>query len=192
MFEHNPAPGSTPFAERNEAVGTSETAHPWYLIRTKSGKEQYVHRELSRRLPETFMPMLETRSRQRTVSLVPLFPQYLFARLELAAHYFEIRYMPGVVGFISTGYEPLAVAQTIVDCVRSRCRDGVVQIPRRPFQHNQHVRVINEPFRDFDAIFEGYGPAMAINMPASSVLLVWMLILGVFMWRRGRIDEMPA
>jgi hypothetical protein len=26
---------------------------------------------------------------------------------------------------------------------------------------------------------------MAINMPASSVLLVWMLILGVFMWRRG-------
>jgi hypothetical protein len=33
------------------------------------------------------------------------------------------------------------------------------------------------------------GPAMAINMPASSVLLVWMLILGVFMWRRDRIDE---
>jgi hypothetical protein len=29
------------------------------------------------------------------------------------------------------------------------------------------------------------GLAMAINMPASSLLLVWMLILGVFMWRRG-------
>lgn len=27
--------------------------------------------------------------------------------------------------------------------------------------------------------------AMAINMPASSILLVWMLTLGVFMWRRG-------
>ena len=27
--------------------------------------------------------------------------------------------------------------------------------------------------------------AMAINMPASSVLLVWMLALGVCMWRRG-------
>ena len=128
----------------------------WYLIRTKSGKEQYVHRELSRRLPETFMPMLETRSRRRTVSLVPLFPQYLFARLELAAHYFDVRYMPGVVGFISTGCEPLAVTQTIVDNVRSRCRDGVVQIPRRPFQHGQHVRIINGPFCDFDAIFEGY------------------------------------
>jgi hypothetical protein len=29
------------------------------------------------------------------------------------------------------------------------------------------------------------GLAMAINMPASALLLVWMLTLGVFMWRRG-------
>jgi len=157
MLEHNPASGSTPpSAENNQTVNMSASGLAWYLIRTKSGKEQYVHRELSRRLPETFMPMLERRSRQRTVSLVPLFPQYLFARLELAAHYFEIRYMPGVVGFISTGCEPLAVTQTIVDNVRSRCRDGVVQIPRRSFQHGQHVRIISGPFCHFDAIFEGY------------------------------------
>jgi hypothetical protein len=31
------------------------------------------------------------------------------------------------------------------------------------------------------------GLAMAINMPASSILLVWMLTLGVFMWRRGGV-----
>ncbi len=29
------------------------------------------------------------------------------------------------------------------------------------------------------------GLAMAINMPASALLLVWLLALGVFMWRRG-------
>ena len=29
------------------------------------------------------------------------------------------------------------------------------------------------------------GLAMAINMPAGSILLVWMLALGVLMWRRG-------
>jgi hypothetical protein len=29
------------------------------------------------------------------------------------------------------------------------------------------------------------GLAMAINMPAGSILLVWMLTLGVLMWRRG-------
>jgi len=31
------------------------------------------------------------------------------------------------------------------------------------------------------------GLAMAINMPASSILLVWMAALGVCMWRRGRV-----
>jgi hypothetical protein len=35
------------------------------------------------------------------------------------------------------------------------------------------------------------GLAMSINMPASSVLLAWMLTLGVLMWRRRRlgVDE---
>lgn len=32
------------------------------------------------------------------------------------------------------------------------------------------------------------GPAMAISMPASSILLIWMLSLGVLIWRRGRIS----
>jgi hypothetical protein len=33
------------------------------------------------------------------------------------------------------------------------------------------------------------GPAMAINMPASSILLVWMLSLGVLMWCREGIQS---
>ena len=31
------------------------------------------------------------------------------------------------------------------------------------------------------------GLAMATNMSAGSLLLVWMFTLGVFMWRRGRV-----
>ena len=193
MFEHNPALGSTPFAERNETVGMSPTPTSLVFDPHQVRKEQYVHRELSRRLPEIFMPMLETRSRRQTVSLVPLFPQYLFARLELAAHYFEIRYMPGVVGFISTGGELLAVAQTIVDNIRSRCRDGVVQIPRRPFQHGQHVRIISGPFCEFDAIFEGYlsgskrvailittveGCGVRVVADAASIAMQWVTVVG--------------
>jgi hypothetical protein len=36
------------------------------------------------------------------------------------------------------------------------------------------------------------GLAMAINMPASSILLVWMLALGVLMWRRGEVPAADA
>lgn len=31
-----------------------------------------------------------------------------------------------------------------------------MEIPRRPFQHGQQVRIISGPFSHFDAIFEGY------------------------------------
>ena len=153
MFEHS---GETRFAESGGTLGISASPPAWYLIRTKPGKEEYVNRELSRRVPETFMPLLETRSRRRTVSLVPLFPQYLFARLEIAVNYYDVRYMPGVIGFISAGCEPIVVTQTIVDNVRSRCTNGVVQIPQRRFHNGQYVRIISGPFCDFDAIFEGY------------------------------------
>jgi hypothetical protein len=33
-----------------------------------------------------------------------------------------------------------------------------------------------------------YNLAMAINMPASSVVLIWMIIVGIVMWRRSNID----
>ena len=33
--------------------------------------------------------------------------------------------------------------------------------------------------------------AMNINMPASSVLLVWLIIVGVLMWRRAAVSASP-
>jgi transcription antitermination factor NusG len=34
---------------------------------------------------------------------VPLFPQYVFLRCDLTAHYFQIRYAPGVASFLQEG-----------------------------------------------------------------------------------------
>lgn len=133
--------------------------HAWYLVRTKSHRETYVREQLSHIVPQVFLPMLKLpllRSHRTASSVVPLFPQYLFARLHLATHYFEIRYLPGVAGFVSTGREPLQVLEEIVDGVRARCTDGVVHLYPKPFRCGEHVRVVEGPFRDFEAIFEGY------------------------------------
>ena len=35
------------------------------------------------------------------------------------------------------------------------------------------------------------GLAMNINMPASSVVLVWIIIMGVLMWRRAAVSVSP-
>ena len=134
-------------------------ADPWYLIRTKPNRERFVGERLARIASDVFLPMLErplTRLHRPTPSLVPLFPQYVFARLHLTAQFFEVRYMPGVTGFVSTSCQPLAISEAIVDSVRSRCTDNVLHLNPLPFRRGEQVRVVAGPFRDFEAIFENY------------------------------------
>jgi transcriptional antiterminator RfaH len=129
----------------------------WYLIRTKSNRETYVRERLSHITPQVFLPMLKIFGASHVNSkAVPLFPQYIFVRFDLAAHYFDVRYLPGVNGFVASGREPLEVPEQIVDSVRSRCTDGVVQLRPKPLQGGDRVHVVEGPFRDFEAIFEGY------------------------------------
>jgi transcription antitermination factor NusG len=52
----------------------------------------------------------------------------------LVTHYFEIRYMTGVTGFVSAGPGPLVVSEEIVDSVRARCMSGVVQLSLKSLQ----------------------------------------------------------
>jgi transcriptional antiterminator RfaH len=131
----------------------------WYLIRTKSNREHLVREQLSQLIPEVFAPMLRlpsTRLRTTQSSLVPLFPQYIFARFHLATHYFDIRYMPGVAGFVCAGRSPLAVPEGIIESVRSRCTNEILQLSTKPFQRGEQVRVVAGPFSNFEAIFESY------------------------------------
>jgi len=135
------------------------TADSWYLVRTKPHKERFVCGRLGRLVSETFLPMLKlplTRSSRSTSSLAPLFPQYVFARLHITTQFFQVRYMPGVTGLVSTGCEPLAVPTAIVDSVRSRCTNDILQLNPTPLRRGEDVRIIDGPFRDLDAIFEGY------------------------------------
>jgi transcriptional antiterminator RfaH len=131
----------------------------WYLIRTKPHKERWVCDQLSAALPEAFLPMLRSVARRRghaSPTLMPLFPCYVFVRMDLKLSYFGVRYAVGVRGIVSAGQEPLAVPGEIVEEIRKRGVDGVIEIKPKPFDPGQKVRVVEGPFRDFDAIFDRY------------------------------------
>jgi transcriptional antiterminator RfaH len=127
----------------------------WYLVRTKPGKERWVHDQLSGILTAVFLPLLQMRSR-RASAVVPLFPCYIFAQFELAERYFEVKYMPGVNGLVSAGRDPLAIPVTVVEEIKQRGVNGVVTIEQKPFVKGDRVRVVEGPFRDMDAVFERY------------------------------------
>jgi len=131
----------------------------WYLIRTKTGKERWVRDQLSRAVPEVFLPMLRakvSRWGRMSTGLGPLFPCYVFARFDLEARYFDVKYMTGVRGIVSAGSDPLVVAESIVTEIRRRGIGDIIEIPESPLNPGQHVTVVDGPFRGFEAIFDHY------------------------------------
>ncbi len=131
----------------------------WYLVRTKPGKERWVRDQLLGIVEEAFLPLLKARAPRwgrLAVSITPLFPCYLFAKFDLAARYFDVRYLPGVHGLVSAGTDPLVVPVQIIEEIRARGTDGVIEIVEKPFDSGERVRVVEGPFKGFDAVFERY------------------------------------
>jgi transcriptional antiterminator RfaH len=131
----------------------------WYLVRTKSGKEKWVHNQLSAILSEVFLPLLETRIPRwgkLVWSIMPLFPCYVFAQFDLETRYFDVKYIPGVQGIVSAGRDPLSVPIQIVEDIKRRSVDGVVKIEQNRFDNGERVRVVEGPFRGLEAIFQRY------------------------------------
>jgi transcriptional antiterminator RfaH len=131
----------------------------WYLIRTKLGKEKWVRDQLRTTLPEVFLPMLKARAPRwgrMAASIGPLFPCYLFARFSLEQRYFDVKYLPGVRGFVCAGEDPLAVPCAIIEEIRKRGTGDIIEIVEPPLGSGDRVIVRDGPFRGFEAIFERY------------------------------------
>jgi transcriptional antiterminator RfaH len=131
----------------------------WYLVITKSSKERWVHDQLAAILPEVFLPMREARIPRwgrMEWTITPLFPGYLFARFDLEQRYFDVKYTPGGQGIVSAGHDPLAVPVEVIDQIRRRGMNGVVKLEEAAFGRGERLRVIEGPFRGFEAVFERY------------------------------------
>ena len=131
----------------------------WYLIRTKPAKERWVRDQLAEKVPEVFLPLLRARAPRwgrMLPSVGPLFPCYVFARLQLKESYFDVKYLRGVSGIVSAGKDPLVVPTEIVAEIRRRGIDDVIEIPEKPLNHGERVAVVEGPFRGFEAIFDRY------------------------------------
>jgi transcriptional antiterminator RfaH len=131
----------------------------WYLVRTKTGKERWVNDQLSETLPEVFLPLLQARTPRwgkMAWSIIPLFPCYVFARFDLQRSYFDVKYLPGVQGIVSAGSDPLVVPFYVIEEIRRRGVDGVIKLEEKAFDNGERVRVVEGPFRGFEAIFDRY------------------------------------
>jgi transcriptional antiterminator RfaH len=152
-----------PYSYGKRGLVTERAAIPldgragWYTVQTKPRKEGETEKGLRALNLEVFLPRLRCRrrvgSRHQWV-LGPLFPCYLFCRLDLAVSAKAVRYTPGVKDFVKFGGYIPEVRRETIHAVMERCSNGVVEIKPPPLTPGQRV-VINEgTLSGLEAVFE--------------------------------------
>jgi transcriptional antiterminator RfaH len=131
----------------------------WYALRTKVNREKDVDRRLTDLGLEVFLPWM--RARRRIGSrfhwvLAPLFPGYVFCRLDMVMSGKAARYSPGVKDFLTFGARIAEVGEDIIQALRERCPGGIAQIDPVSAKPGDTVRINEGPFSGLEAVFQEF------------------------------------
>ena len=129
----------------------------WYVVHTKIRQEALAMTNLNRQGFECYMPMLKMeKMRRHKATLVeePMFPRYLFIRLDTSVSgpsWSPIRSTLGVSQLVRFGGQPAVVDSKLIELLRTREQVGQ---PERLFKAGEKVVVADGPFAGIEAIFK--------------------------------------
>jgi transcriptional antiterminator RfaH len=134
---------------------SATTQRQWFVVRSKSRKEDCAFRHLTRRGIEVFFPrVLEPVGFGNAWTTVPLFPGYLFVEIALYQDFHQVIWTPGVKAFVAFGEIPTAVQPAVVHFLRQEAgADGVIR-PTLRFHVGDRVRIKRGPFAGLIGIIE--------------------------------------
>lgn len=106
--------------------------HPWYAIHVQSKFEKVASTVLRDKGLEEFLPLYSVKrqwsDRVKQVDL-PLFPGYLFCRIDIAGRLLPVVTTPGVRGVVSAGRYPIPVSEQEIEAVQAVVRSGLPVMP---------------------------------------------------------------
>jgi transcriptional antiterminator RfaH len=123
----------------------------WFIARTKPQREAYAQENLELRRLEVFLPrVIEVDFENRSLGRrrpAPLFPAYLFVRMNFPLDYYRVIWTPGVRDLVALGNGPIPVGEAVVEAIRCRCDpNGVVRLPPAPWSPGDRVEIPSGPF----------------------------------------------
>src|SRR5918996_3722312 len=94
----------------------------WVVLKAQPRRELLAAHAVRARGPEAYVPMVPPRRGQALAT--PLFPGYLFAKVELEADdLLRIRSAPGIAYVLPRASAPAFVSNDVVDAIRRRLGD---------------------------------------------------------------------
>ena len=134
-----------------------DVSRPWYVIHTKPGDEARVRTNLHNQEVETFLPLLETYqycNGRMIPKIKPLFPNYLFARLDLELHYYKVKWTRGVNKILGSGNEPVPISAKVIQTIKERSgKDNVIKLEDE-LKDGDMVQVNSGPFKSLRGVFQ--------------------------------------
>ena len=130
----------------------------WYLVYSKPRQERCSLENLERQGFECFLPLISVEKLRRKVIVVlqePLFPRYLFIRLDASQEgrsWNPIRSTTGVSRLVTFGQIPAKVDDQLVATIRSSVSG--VGIRQRHFEPGEVVRINDGPFAGLEAVYQ--------------------------------------
>jgi len=130
----------------------------WYVLRSKPRKETAVVSLLGSFGLEAYLPTIKTKSvRQEPIRSEPLFPGYLFSRLDPEnSEVGLVNRTANVLYILGYGEEPWAVPDELISSIQTRLASPNKRHALWSFHSGETVLIANGPFQGIEAIFDSY------------------------------------
>jgi len=131
--------------------------HHWFVIHTKPRDEHRVKTHFEGMEIEALLPLYEDsqRSHGRMIRVLhPLFPNYLFAKLDLERHYYKVKWTRGVNRILGVGNGPSPVSEVVIQVLKDRMGDNDTVELFEDLREGDLVKITSGPLKDFVGVFQ--------------------------------------
>jgi transcriptional antiterminator RfaH len=126
----------------------------WYVVHTRPNSERKAELNLGAQGFKTFLPQIERtirHARRLTTVRRPLFPRYLFVRLDIGRdRWLSVNGTVGVSRLITQEGQPVAVPFGIVESLLAHSDAGLTRLDHS-LAEGQRVRILSGPLANFTA-----------------------------------------
>jgi transcription antitermination factor NusG len=145
-----------PIAGKNKLMSKLE----WFVVMTKPGRQDDVTIRLKNANYAAFNPKLNQYSKKRSQYIVqPLFPLYIFVKLDIEKDFKLIKYTRGVLRILGVGKVPYPISEIIVTELMKRCSEGELITAKfsldDDIQKGDKVQIMNGPLEGIEAVVSG-------------------------------------
>jgi transcriptional antiterminator RfaH len=128
----------------------------WYTVYSKPQKEEFAQWQLRLKGLEVFLPkLLLPNNGKKRKRIVPLFPSYLFTRINIhSAEYGYTIWSPGVKRIVSFNGIPAPIDSDIVDFLMKQTNTEGLIPARSNLRVGQEVRIDGGPFDGLTGIIQ--------------------------------------